>query len=378
MRTIGRCLLLVIVAILATRSHAAAYFIVTSYIVDEGQASSVVSNCTGRTVGQAWDATHGPVNQHTFAAHREHKCPQQTNIISDQNRSQAISPVAYCSGPDDGSAKSSCLGSIGTANIYDDSGYHHVTRSYFDATVSHEDTQFVCNPAGGLQYTLDLTVDIINQDCTDEELCPGDGDQIDYCDHQESNWWSYDYCNCVTSPIIIDLTGNGLPLTGPANGVWFDLSANGVKQHVSWTAQDSADAFLVLDRNGNGVIDDGRELFGTVTDQPPSDEKNGFRALAVFDQNAQGGNGDGKITNADAIFDRLRLWIDRNHDGRSQASELIRLADARVLAIDLSYAESKHTDQYGDLFRYKSHVLQGTSNGVTPHWAVDVFLVHSK
>ena len=77
----------------------------------------------------------------------------------------------------------------------------------------------------------------------------------------------------------------------------FDIPASGTPEQISWTSLNSDDAWLVLDRNGNGFIDDGRELFGSSTPQHfifQGESKNGFRALAVFDESQHGGNGDGQ------------------------------------------------------------------------------------
>ena len=82
--------------------------------------------------------------------------------------------------------------------------------------------------------------------------------------------WRGTWCDTKpSSPIIVDSFRNGYSLTSVSDGVWFDLDADGVPELVSWTQRDSDDEFLVMDRNGNGRIDDGSEMFGNHTPAYP-------------------------------------------------------------------------------------------------------------
>jgi len=170
------------------------------------------------------------------------------------------------------------------------------------------------------------------------------------------------------TPVIIDVAGNGFALTDKAGGVLFDLDGDGTKEQRAWTRAASDDVFLVLDRNGNGVIDGPTELFGNRTPQPapPADvHPNGFRALALLD-----GNGDGKVDARDSEFANLGLWQDTNHDGVSQSDELRSISSAGVTAIETSYKESKKDDEFGNHFAFRAKVYGST----TSRWAWDVYL----
>lgn len=197
-------------------------------------------------------------------------------------------------------------------------------------------------------------------------LCGGE-----WCD---SNGCDSSGCGCEDDydPITIDLDGLQYELTSFQNGVLFDFFNKGSMTQMAWTAKGWNGGFLALDRNGNGKIDNGTELFGNVTPQTPVPGKtpNGFLALAEFDKTANGGNGDGQIDARDAIFPKLLVWVDKNHNGVSDPGELLTLQQAGVVSISLTYSAAPWTDAYGNKFRYRAN-MQMTSG---PTSVYDVLL----
>jgi len=177
-------------------------------------------------------------------------------------------------------------------------------------------------------------------------------------------------CYCVPgTPVLIDLKGDGFKLTGPAEGVQFDFFLNGPVQ-ISWTPPDADEGWLVLPPK-DGKIENGAEMFGNLTPQPSSPDPNGFNALAVYDDPSNGGNNNGIIDPGDAIFSKLRIWRDSNHNGISEPWELIDLQNVGIKSISLSYIESGYIDRFGNRFRYRARVV---SNGGVDKWAYDVIL----
>jgi hypothetical protein len=145
------------------------------------------------------------------------------------------------------------------------------------------------------------------------------------------------------------------------NGVQFDLNADGVMEQVAWTRPDSDDAFLAMDRNGNGRIDSGAELFGNYTPVIPTDPTattaNGFEALKFLETAPFGLSERNEIIDAnDTAYERLVLWRDINHNGLSEPDELQAVSESGLAAIYTEYKNSKRMDRHGNEFRQRSKV----------------------
>ncbi len=177
---------------------------------------------------------------------------------------------------------------------------------------------------------------------------------------------------CEHSPLVLDLDGNGVQATTPGEGVFFDLRESGNVLQTSWPVP--GDALLALDKNNDGWISDGSELFGnskTRTGRYP----HGFAALAIYDRPRHGGNRDGLIDRRDSVFLKLRLWQDLNRDGVSQAQELMSLKSAGILGLDLSFSMSTRRDAGGNLHAQKGEFIRANDDGSTGRGQmVDVWL----
>ena len=175
---------------------------------------------------------------------------------------------------------------------------------------------------------------------------------------------AYQYLTTGT-PIILDLDGNGVSTQSIDAGVRFDLFADGSPVRTGWVSP--TDGLLVLDRNHDGRINDGSELFGSSTvlanGQKASD---GYTALRELD-----GNHDGVISSTDAAYGDLRIWIDSNSDGVSDESELRTLTSLGIAKIRLTATTGTTTDNGNILGLTSSYE---TTDGVT-HDAADVWFL---
>jgi Ca2+-binding RTX toxin-like protein len=143
-------------------------------------------------------------------------------------------------------------------------------------------------------------------------------------------------------PLILDLDGGGVETTAVTAGAYFDHDGNGFAEQTGWASAD--DGVLVLDRNGDGIINDGKELFGDQTILADGQKAtNGFQTLAELD-----GNHDGKIDANDNAYSQLRVWQDEDGDGYSTADELKTLSELGVASISTASTITNITDPQGN------------------------------
>ena len=179
-------------------------------------------------------------------------------------------------------------------------------------------------------YSDDITLSV-------KSVVTADGDESDVqnvtltVNFTESASW-------ISSPMILDLDGDGVETLGVESGVRFDIDADGDKDKTGWVGAD--DGLLVRDINNDGIINDASELFGEETiKNDGSKASDGYDALAELDS-----INDGVINALDEQFDELRVWKDSNSDGITQEGELLSLEEANVSEISLGYTQSDRVD----------------------------------
>ena len=161
-------------------------------------------------------------------------------------------------------------------------------------------------------------------------------------------------CN---SPILVDLDRNGFHLGEFNEGVWFDLLGVGEPRYIQWVAAGREDAFLMVDWNGNGLVDDGSELFGNGSRlwlEGGVLASDGFKALTQYDHPDLGGNADGMITSADDIWVQLALWVDANADAVCEPSEMRLLEEMKLDRFETAPKRRGQRDSNGNLMTYWS------------------------
>lgn len=152
------------------------------------------------------------------------------------------------------------------------------------------------------------------------------------------------------SPLVVKLLRGPWQISAGVDGVHFDMNGDGGTRRYAWPASGSGIAFLVMDRDGDGVITSGRELFGDNTLLRPggATADNGFEALRKLDSNR-----DGRISAGDRSFGSLRLWRDDSpRDGASQEVELLTLTSAGVEWISVDYHTTGRADANGNMFSF--------------------------
>ncbi|MCV4274968.1 hypothetical protein OH710_20190, partial [Pseudomonas capsici] len=147
------------------------------------------------------------------------------------------------------------------------------------------------------------------------------------------------------SPLILDLDGDGVETLSTIDGIHFDHDGNGFSERSGWVGKD--DGLLVWDRNQDGRVDQGSELFGNNTSTSSGQKAaNGFLALADLDENQ-----DGVFDIRDSAYGKLNVWVDKNSDGAVDEGEFLTLEQAGVKSINLDYVDPGKLDANGDVPR---------------------------
>jgi hypothetical protein len=341
------------------------------------QSNNVIGTCFGHTINYSYGWNISWVDGGSTASKKVISNGTCNNVSAPTDSCVPKYVLSYTITPR--------LGGIDTtATISSYNGLEVGATCDFSAGVADSDThtKFCDNPKGACNGTPDystypsgcatgftLSGGVCTRSSAFISRCYTYGDGYD-----DTNCVCEGCASCGGSPIFVDLGGNGVKFTDAARGVHFDLNSRDDAEQISWFAPGEKAAWLALDRNGNGEIENGRELFGDFTAQPESPTRNGFSALAEFDRVASGGNGDGQIDARDAVYASLLLWDDNNHDGVSQPNELTRIADSPVKTISLDYRSARKRDQYGNELRYRAKVTAQGGAKLGPY-AYDVFLL---
>lgn len=171
-----------------------------------------------------------------------------------------------------------------------------------------------------------------------------------YYEEDGELWFDQDClcCKHISTPLLVNLSGP-VSFSSAERRVRFDVMATGQPRLLPWPK--GQNGWLVRDVNRNGIIDDGRELFGNATRlQSGGSARNGFAALQDLDSDK-----NMIFDSRDASFAEVRVWLDENGDGVSQPLELHTLSSLGILAIELDYHQS-HRQVAGAVLRLMAPV----------------------
>ncbi|MEX6135140.1 hypothetical protein [Providencia hangzhouensis] len=172
------------------------------------------------------------------------------------------------------------------------------------------------------------------------------------------------------TPLIIDLNNNGVETLPYDFGVLFKF--NGELKKTGWVSP--SDALLVMDKNSDGIINDSSELFGDdYLKENGCFALNGFDGLMDFDS-----NNDGFVSNDDFHWEYLKLWRDKNSDGKTQSEELLGLSKAGISSISLSYSFSDYVDENSNQHKLISEVtwIDGKKTDIVDVWFKQKDIAH--
>jgi T1SS-143 domain-containing protein len=196
-----------------------------------------------------------------------------------------------------------------------------------------------------LEFGNNIVIDAWNKDSNSDDQTMRIKYVIEDADGDQSTAIATVKQNDNTSPLVLDLDGDGIELLNVSAGVQFDMGSDGQLDNTSWVGAD--DGLLAIDRDNSGTIDNQSELFGTS-------DTDGFSVLSQYDS-----NNDGKIDTQDALWAQIVVWQDKNSDGISTGNELIHLNELNIASISLaanevsyflgdSYVSHESTFTYGD------------------------------
>ena len=178
-------------------------------------------------------------------------------------------------------------------------------------------------------------------------------------------------------PLIIDLGQDGIHLGDKGVGVMFDLMATGTPIKMQWTAPSGNDAFVMIDKNGNGIVDNGSELLTNYNQLMLQNTQapNGFADLAQYDLVSLGGNDDGFISEADTVWHDLRLWLDSNADGISTPNEILKPQSIGLTHLYTIPKENNRKDAAGNLLPLWAWSKNLNKKSHNKYKMVDVFFL---